>query len=83
MTVGYLEAKDVDAPLSAVERGEQMGRYLPALENLVLTDHLEFRWYVSGERRADRPLATKDADGSLTVVRVGEDEVESLLLKRP
>jgi len=79
VTVGYIEAKDVDVPLSAVERGEQMGRYLPALENLVLTDYLEFRWYVGGQWRLTARLATKDADGSLTPATGGEDEVEALL----
>jgi hypothetical protein len=37
ITIGYLEAKDVDSPLDAVERTEQMKRYLPALDNLILT----------------------------------------------
>ena len=41
-----------------VERGEQVKRYREALPNLILTDYLEFRWYVEGELRrpAGRPL---------------------------
>ena len=30
-----------------------MKRYLSALSNLILTDYLEFRWYVDGEGRAE------------------------------
>jgi hypothetical protein len=79
LTIGYVEAKDVDVPLNAVERGEQMGRYLPALENLILTDYLEFRWYVGGEHRLTARLATKEADGSLTPVTGGQEAVATLL----
>jgi hypothetical protein len=49
VTIGHLEAKDVGKDLDEVEKSEQMKRYLPALPNLILTDYLEFRWYVSGE----------------------------------
>lgn len=79
ITIGYLEAKDVDSPLDAVERSEQMKRYLPALDNLILTDYLEFRWYVGGERRLRARLATADADGTLTEITGGEDAVGELL----
>ena len=49
VTIGHLEAKDVGKDLDEVEKSEQMKRYLPALPNLILTDYLEFRRYVSGE----------------------------------
>ena len=49
--LGYIEAKDVGADLDAVEAGEQVQRYRASLANLLLTDYLEFRWYVGGERR--------------------------------
>ncbi len=41
--LGYIEAKDVGAPLDREEKGEQIKRYLEGLGNLVLTDYLEFR----------------------------------------
>ena len=58
--VGYVEAKDSDVDLDAVERdskrsnprtanGKQLKRYRAALSNLLLTNYLEFRWYVDGE----------------------------------
>ncbi len=43
VTVGYIEAKDIGSDLDAVERTEQIVRYLEALPNLILTDYLEFR----------------------------------------
>jgi hypothetical protein len=39
--VGYIEAKDVGVSLEQTEASEQMGRYLPSLDNLILTDYLE------------------------------------------
>ena len=51
VTIGHLEAKDVGKDLDEAEKSDQMKRYLPALPNLILTDYLEFRWYLSGEHR--------------------------------
>ncbi|MGH2510686.1 MAG: hypothetical protein ACRDHZ_25220, partial [Ktedonobacteraceae bacterium] len=70
LTVGYVEAKDIDVPLDKIEQDEQLGRYRRALSNLVLTDYLEFRWYVQGEgTQADKKLsarlATTQAGGKL------------------
>jgi hypothetical protein len=53
-TIGYIEAKDPGTSLDEVERSEQLRRYRPALGNLILTDFLEFRWYVE----ADVPWST-------------------------
>ena len=79
MTIGYVEAKDVGASLDAAEGSEQLRRYFPALDNLILTDYLEFRWYVKGERRRIERLASPKADGSLRRVEGGELAVEELL----
>jgi hypothetical protein len=49
--LGYVETKDIGVDLDKVEKTDQMRRYLKALHNLILTDYLEFRWYVNGERR--------------------------------
>lgn len=45
--IGYLEAKDLNISLNKTEKSEQMQRYLD-LDNLVLTDYLEFRFYKEG-----------------------------------
>ncbi|MCI0474775.1 MAG: N-6 DNA methylase, partial [Anaerolineales bacterium] len=49
--LGYVETKEVGENLDKIEKSEQLKRYRAALPNLLLTDYLEFRWYVDGERR--------------------------------
>ena len=49
--LGYVETKDVGVDLNKIEKSDQMKRYLNALNNLILTDYLEFRWYVNGEKK--------------------------------
>lgn len=51
LLVGYVEAKDVGLDLDRIEKTEQLQRYLESFPNLVLTNYLEFRWYVNGKRR--------------------------------
>jgi hypothetical protein len=60
-TIGYIEAKDIGTPLDKIEKDEQLKRYLRALDNLILTDYLEFRWYVKGEKQMVARLATPAA----------------------
>lgn len=80
ITLGYIEAKDVGVSLEDTENGEQMGRYLPALENLILTDYLEFRWYVRGELRLKATLGRwNKKKGKLERDSAGTAEVETLL----
>jgi len=75
--LGYIEAKDIGKSLSEVERSEQLKRYLESLGNLVLTDYLEFRWYVAGQHRLTARLASivngkikADPDGELQVTEL-------------
>lgn len=79
VTIGYIEAKDVGKPLDEIERAEQMRRYLPALSNLVLTDYLEFRWYVEGERRLAARLARVGKADKLVPEEDGAKAVSDLL----
>jgi len=52
LIIGHIEAKDLGASLDEAEKSEQIkGRYRPALPNLILTNFLEFRWYVNGDHR--------------------------------
>ena len=77
--LGYIEAKDVDKPLNASEKDEQMERYLSGLGNLILTDYLEFRWYVGGEKRKTARLATVGRNNKLIKEPGGEEQVTELL----
>lgn len=79
LTVGYIEAKDVGRSLDEAQRADQLRRYLRSLENLILTDYLEFRWYVEGEPRRTARLARPDPDGRLKPEPEGAQAVEDLL----
>ena len=76
--LGYIECKDVGEPLDKVERGEQMVRYF-SLGNVLLTDYLEFRWYVLGERRLSGRLASVGAKDKLKPEKDGAEQVDQLL----
>ena len=89
-TIGYVEAKDVGMNLDEIERdarlnepktreGKQLKRYLHALDNLVFTNYLEFRWYLHGEKRAAAILATPQSDKRLPFDREGAREVAQVL----
>lgn len=49
MPLCYVEAKDLDKDLKRVERDAQLVRYRKAFHSLLLTNSLEFRWYLDGE----------------------------------
>lgn len=48
--VGYIEAKDIGVDLNKTEKDEQLKRYLESLDNLILTDYLEFRFFLHGQK---------------------------------
>ena len=90
LMVGYVEAKDINGDLEAIERdsdranastanGIQFKRYRNSLSNLVLTDYTEFRWYVDGERRAIARLAELDGSEKLAASKAGIEETALLL----
>ncbi|MBV6442900.1 MAG: hypothetical protein EPGJADBJ_04626 [Saprospiraceae bacterium] len=47
--VGYIEAKDLGKDLAAKHYREQFDRYRAALDNLIITDYLWFRFYREGQ----------------------------------
>jgi type I restriction-modification system DNA methylase subunit len=57
ITQGHIEAKDIGVSLTKKAKSQQLKRYFNALPNLILTDYLEFRWYVSGELRLTAKIA--------------------------
>lgn len=78
VTLGYIEAKDVGVSLDDTEKTDQLARYFGSLDNLVLTDYLEFRWYVDGEFRDSARLARREGE-QIIAVAGGGDKVQSLL----
>lgn len=76
--LGYVETKDVGVDLNKIEKSDQMKRYLKALNNLILTDYLEFRWYVNGEKKITLRIAEVGAKGKLTVLPTAEENITNL-----
>ncbi|GAK59511.1 DNA methyltransferase/helicase [Candidatus Vecturithrix granuli] len=87
VTLGYLEAKDVGLSLDDAERSAQVQRYRRALDNLILTDYLEFRWYVGGDLRQYARLARLQSGGQLKAekdaIKAVEDLLRNFLTHRP
>jgi hypothetical protein len=82
--LGHIETKDVGVNLAEMERGkgphgEQFTRYRDGLPNWILTDYLEFRWYVAGQKRLDARLAEFDLKGKLKPTPHGEEKLAQLL----
>lgn len=77
--LGNVEAKDVGVDLARVERSEQLQRYLQSLGNLVLTDYLEFRWYLDGELRLTASLPRPNRNGHIRWDGDAASEVAQLL----
>jgi N-6 DNA Methylase len=89
--VGHVETKDLGTSLEEIEHGKgphgkQFKRYIDGLPNWILTDYLEFHWYVVGERRLAARLGTLDGKKKIQPLTEGEVEVKYLLeafLKQP
>jgi len=77
-SIGYIEAKDIGKSLDEAEKSEQLTRYLGSLSNLVLTDYVEFRWYVDGEKRLSARLGTQTNDGKIKRDKTGTAAVAEL-----
>ncbi len=56
-----------------------MKRYLGSLANLILTDYIEFRWYVLGQHRMTARLAKVGAKGKWQPEPDGIEQVSKLL----
>ncbi len=78
--LGYIEAKDVGKDLDKLDKREkeQLIRYTDSLNNLILTNYLDFYWYVRGEIVQRITLAEFDADGNLQIKADAEKQIENL-----
>jgi hypothetical protein len=77
--LGYIETKNIGVSLDQTEHSEQLKRYLGSLANLILTDYVEFRWYVSGEHRMTVRLAKVGANRRLVVENGSVEKLADLL----
>ena len=80
LSVGYVETKDIGKSLDEAEDSEQLKRYKKSLHNLILTDYLEFRWYVDGQQRGDSVRLGRIGKGDKILPdKKGIEETTSLL----
>lgn len=77
--IGYTEAKDIGKSLDEAEKTEQLKRYRKSLSNLVLTDYLEFRWYLDGACHLSAYLGTLTKDNKIKRNQDGIEAVSQLL----
>jgi predicted helicase len=81
--LGHIETKDIGTNLDEMERkkgphAEQFARYHDALPNWILTDYLQFRWFVAGEKRLTVSVAELDNKGKLKFLPEGAEKLEQL-----
>ena len=77
LPMGYVEAKDIGAKLSKIEKEEQLMRYRKGFSNFVLTDYLEFRFYRKGEKQ-DTVRIAEIKDGRIIPQRKNFPTLERL-----
>ena len=82
--LGHVETKDIGTDLDEMQRGKgpsggQFTRYCDGLPNWVLTDYLEFHWFVGGEKRMTARVGEADDKGRIRPLASGENDLLELL----
>lgn len=78
-TVGHIECKDIGISLAQTAKTEQIKkRYLLSLPNFILTDYIEFIWYVNGEKKLTATLA-QDIAGKFKTTPQSIEDMNQLL----
>ena len=77
--VGHIECKDVGANLDLTGESDQLLRYREGLPNLILTDYLEFRWYVDGSLRESVRIGHLSGDGDYMLANQGPQQFIALM----
>ena len=81
--IGYVEAKDIGIDLDKVERGskddDQWRRYASSLDNIILTDYTQFRFFRNGHKVEEIRIA-EPTKGGLTPLPSNFAHLQSLLL---
>lgn len=77
VTIGIVEAKDIGNQLSRAEKTQQLKRYMK-YGNLILTNYLEFRWYVDGEKRETVRIA-KVANDKIVRIQTNYPKLADML----
>ena len=80
--VGYIEAKDIGKDLDDKETQKQNTRYVEGLANVVLTDYLEFRWYLINPKKPVYTVVLAEKKGEKIIPIEGRDEALIALLTK-
>ncbi|MGR3984146.1 MAG: N-6 DNA methylase [Gammaproteobacteria bacterium] len=75
--LGYVETKDIGKNLDDKSYQEQFSRYAGALDNLIITDYLEFRLIRKGSRTVTARIG-EVRDGRIKARRADSAELEKL-----
>ena len=76
--VVYIEAKDIGVDLNSKSLREQFDRYKAALDNLIITDYLDFHFYVDGEFKTSIKIA-ETANGIIKPLPENFSRFETLI----
>ncbi len=79
LSIGYVETKDLGKSLDEAEDSGQLQRYKKSLPNLILTDYLEFRWFVDGQLRDSARLGRIGKGNKILPDKNGIEETVQLL----
>jgi len=81
--IGYVEAKDIGVDLDKVEQGskddDQWRRYAASLDNIILTDYVQFRFFRNGQKVEEIRIA-EPIKGVVTPLPANFAHLQSLLL---
>lgn len=58
--LGYIETKDINIDLYKEVKSDQMNRYLGSLDNLILTDYIDFHFFRYGQKVKEIKIASID-----------------------
>ncbi len=73
MQLGHIEAKNIGISLDKALKTEQLKRYLESLHNLILTDYLEFRWFMMGKYQVEMTVRLAEIDKAGTLKPLPEN----------
>ncbi|MBQ4078543.1 N-6 DNA methylase [bacterium] len=73
--IGYIEAKDIDKSLDSIDKTEQLDRYKASLDNLILTNYLEF-WFYRNDEHVDTIKVAELSNGK---IKTYEKEYQRLI----
>ncbi|MEI7669296.1 MAG: DNA methyltransferase, partial [Pseudomonadota bacterium] len=76
--IGYIEAKDIGVDLDKTEKDEQLTRYKESLDNLILTDYIDFRFFKDGKKVAEVKIARAE-QGKIITLPENINTLEALL----